>query len=72
MNSSRKICPECGHKMRRLYVKQNFRIRTEEIEKRKIPILKKKKVVVSKNKTKWRKIGWWCPICNHVIINPEH
>jgi len=53
-------CPKCGHKMRRIYFKQNYT--------RKKGILLKR----TKHSTIWFKLGWWCPICNNVIINPEY
>jgi len=53
-------CPKCGYRMRRIYFKQNYR--------RKKGILLKR----TKHSTIWFKLGWWCPICNYVIINPEY
>jgi len=55
----RVICPECGVKMRRIYFKRNYVRNTGRI-------LKKKK-----HSTILVKLGWWCPLCDHVIINPE-
>ena len=51
-----KRCPICGRKMRRLYVKQGYR-----------KVIRK----TVKHKTYWWRVGWWCPICDYVEINPE-
>jgi len=51
-----KRCPNCGYKMRRLYVKQGYR----KIIRRTV-----------KHKTFWWKVGWWCPLCDYVEISPE-
>jgi hypothetical protein len=42
--------------MRRLYVKQGYR-----------KVIRK----TVKHKTYWWRVGWWCPICDYVEINPE-
>jgi len=53
-------CPKCGYRMRRIYFKRNYTRKKGTIIKR------------TKHSTIWFKLGWWCPLCNHVIINPEY
>jgi uncharacterized protein with PIN domain len=54
-----KRCPNCNYRMRRIYVKQGYRKKEGKIFKR------------TKHKTHWRKIGWWCPLCDYIEIHPE-